>query len=124
LSGWLSVLSAASFVEKSFGRPGCQNGYLWLWLKAILSFVAENVYVVRIKIGEVGNTYCFLVGIECGLHQLTKHETAQQFAQSAFLAKHIPGRQITIYNPELYEGASLPSLPKVNQGCDCWIMEI
>jgi hypothetical protein len=95
-----------------------------LWLEAILSFVAENVYVVRIKIGEVGNTYCFLVGIECGRHQLTKHETAQQFAQLAFLAKHTPGRQITIYNPEPYEGALLPSLPKVNQGCDCWIMEI
>jgi hypothetical protein len=97
---------------------------LWLWLKAIHSFVAENVYVVRIKIGEVGSTYCFLVGIECGLHQLTRHETAQQFAQSAFLAKHTPGRQITIYNPEPYEGALLPSLPRVNQGCDCWIMEI
>ena len=92
--------------------------------KALSSAVTENVYLVRIETEEARNTYHFLVGIECGLHQLSKHDTAQQFAQSAFLAKHTPGRQITIYLPDPYEQDSLPSLPKVNQGCDCWTMEV
>jgi hypothetical protein len=84
----------------------------------------ENVYLVRVEAEEPGNTYHYLVGIECGLHQLTKRDSAQKFVQSAFLAKHTPGRRITIYNPEPYTGNALPSLPKVNEGCDCWTMEI
>jgi hypothetical protein len=84
----------------------------------------ENVYLVRVEAEEPGNTYHYLVGIECGLHQLTKRDSAQKFVQSAFLAKYTPGRRITIYNPEPYERDALPSLPKVNEGCDCWTMEI
>lgn len=84
----------------------------------------ENVYFVRVETGEEGNTYQYLVGIECGLHQLSKRDSAQKFVQTAFLARYTPGRQITIYNPELYEGDALPNLPKVNQGCDCWTMEL
>ena len=84
----------------------------------------ENAFLVRIEAGEGGNTYSYLVGIECGLHQLTKQDSAQEFAKSAFLAKHTPPRQVTIYIPEPYEGDGLPKLPKVNQGCDCWTMEI
>jgi hypothetical protein len=84
----------------------------------------DNVYLVRVETAEAGNTYRYLVGIECGLHQLTKADSAQKFVQSAFLAKYNPGRQITIYNPEPYEGDQFPSLPKVNEGCDCWTIEI
>lgn len=84
----------------------------------------EKVFLVRVETGEARNTYRYLVGIECGLHQLTRRDSAQQFVQSAFLAKHSPGRQITIYNPEPFWDDELPSLPKVNEGCDCWTMEI
>jgi hypothetical protein len=84
----------------------------------------DNVYLVRVETAEVGNTHRYLVGIECGLHQLTKADSAQAFVQSAFLAKYNPGRQITIYSPVPYEGDEFPRLPKVNEGCDCWIMEI
>jgi|GEM_PF-3291166 len=84
----------------------------------------ENVFLVRVETGEATNTYHYLVGIECGLHQLTKSDSAQKFVQSAFLAKHDPGRQITIYTPEPYEGNELPNLPKVNEWCGCWTIEL
>ena len=84
----------------------------------------ENVFSVRIETGDKDETYHYLVGIECGLHQLTKHDSAQKFAESAFRAKHTPGRKMTVYWPELYEGDSLPDLPKLDQGCDCWAAEI
>ena len=84
----------------------------------------ENVYLVRVETAEAESTHRYLVGIECGLHQLTKGDSAQEFVQSAFLAKYNPGRQITIYKPEPYDGAELPNLPRVNEGCDCWSMEI
>ena len=84
----------------------------------------ENVYFVRVETGEAAGTYHYLVGIECGLHQLTKYDSAQKFVQTAFLASHTPERRMTIYNPEPYEGETLPNLPKVNEGCDCWTMEL
>jgi hypothetical protein len=84
----------------------------------------ENVYAVRLEAGETGNTHHYLVGIECGLHQLTKSDSAQKFAQTAFLARHTTERQITIHIPELYQKDALPDLPRVNEGCDCWIMEV
>jgi hypothetical protein len=82
----------------------------------------ENAYLVRIEAGE--NTYRYLVGIECGLHQLSKHDSAQKFAKLAFLAKYTPPRQITIYIPEPYKENELSSRPKVDQGCGCWVLEI
>jgi hypothetical protein len=84
----------------------------------------ENVYFVRVEAGEASKTHEYLVGIECGLHQLTKADSAQKFAQAAFLARYTTERQITIYIPELYARDGLPSLPKVNEGCDCWTMEL
>jgi hypothetical protein len=84
----------------------------------------ENVYFVRVETGEAGKTYEYLVGVECGLHQLTKSDSAQKFVQTAFLARYTTARQITIYNPEPYGKDALPNLPKVNQGCDCWTMEL
>ena len=84
----------------------------------------ENVYFVRVETGETGKTYEYLVGIECGLHQLTKADSAQEFAQTAFLARYTTERQITIYIPEPYAKDALPSLPRVNEGCDCWTMEL
>jgi hypothetical protein len=84
----------------------------------------ENVYAVRVETGEAGQTHSYLVGIECGLHQLTKSDSAQRFAQEAFLARYSTERQITIYIPELYKKDVLPDLPKVNEGCDCWTMEL
>jgi hypothetical protein len=84
----------------------------------------ENVYAVRVETGEAGETYKYLVGIECGLHQLTKSDSAQKFAQTAFLARYTTERQITIYSPEPYEQNALPNLPRVNEGCDCWTMEL
>ena len=82
----------------------------------------EKAYLVRIEAGE--NTYRYLVCIECGLHQLSKHDSAQKFAKSAFLAKYTPARRITIYMPEPYKEDGLLSLPKVDQGCGCWVREI
>jgi len=84
----------------------------------------ENVYFVRVEAGETGKIYEYLVGIECGLHQLTKSDSAQEFVQTAFLARYTTERQITIYSPEPYEKDAPPNLPKVNQGCDCWTMEL
>jgi hypothetical protein len=84
----------------------------------------ENVYFVRVEAGETGKIYEYLVGIECGLHQLTKSDSAQEFVQTVFLAGHATERQITIYRPEPYVKDALPDLPKVNQGCDCWTMEL
>jgi hypothetical protein len=84
----------------------------------------ENVYFVRVGTAEAGETYHYLVGIECGLHQLTKSDSAQKFVQTVFLAKHTTERRITIYNPEPYEQNPLPNLPRVNEGCDCWTMEL
>jgi hypothetical protein len=84
----------------------------------------ENTFLVRMEAREIGSTYRYLVGIECGLHQLSKHDSAQQFAKSAFLATHILPRQFKIYIPEPYEGEGLSSLPKVDQGCGCWTVEI
>jgi hypothetical protein len=91
---------------------------------AILPSMPENVYAVRVETGEAGETYRYLVGIECGLHQLTKSDSAQRFAQNAFLARYTSERQITIYSPEPYEQDALPNLPRVNEGCDCWTMEL
>jgi hypothetical protein len=84
----------------------------------------ENVYAVRVETGEAGETHNYLVGIECGLHQLTKSDSAQKFVQTAFLARYTAERQITIYSPEPYAEDVLPDLPKVNEGCDCWTMEL
>jgi hypothetical protein len=84
--------------------------------------MSENAYSVRIEAGE--NTYRYLVSIECGLHQLTRHDSAQEFAKSAFLAKYTSPRRITIYIPEPYEGDGASGLPKVDQGCGCWVQEI
>jgi hypothetical protein len=84
----------------------------------------ENVYFVRVETGEASKTHEYLVGIECGLHQLTKSDSAQQFVQTAFLAGHTAERQITIYSPEPYKEDALPNLRKVDQGCDCWTMEL
>ena len=84
----------------------------------------ENVYFVRVEAGETGKIYEYLVGIECGLHQLTKSDSAQQFVQTAFLTRYTTERQITIYSPEPYVKDALPNLPKVNEGCDCWTMEL
>jgi hypothetical protein len=84
----------------------------------------ENVYFVRVETGEAGNAYHYLVGIECGLHQLTKSDSAQKFVQTAFLAKHTTERRITIYSPEPYTEDALPNLPRLNEGCDCWTMEL
>jgi hypothetical protein len=89
-----------------------------------MSLMLENVYFVRVETGEAGNTYHYLVGIECGLHQLTKSDSAQKFVQTAFLAKYTKERRITIYSPEPYEQDALPNLPRVNEGCDCWTMEL
>ena len=86
--------------------------------------MTENVFLVRIEAADTGHAYRFLVGIECGLHQLTKHDSAQQFAQSAFLAKYTSLREITIFLPELYGGDDFFSLPKMDQGCGCWVAEI
>jgi hypothetical protein len=66
-----------------------------LRLKALVSFMPENVYLVRVETAEAGITYRYLVGIECGLHQLTKADSAQKFVQSTFLARYTPGRQVT-----------------------------
>jgi hypothetical protein len=84
----------------------------------------ENVYAVRVEAGETGKIYEYLVGIECGLHQLTKSDSAQEFVQTAFLARHTTERQITIYSPEPFVEIALPDLAKVNQGCGCWAMEL
>ena len=84
----------------------------------------ENVYAIRVETGEAGVTHSYLVGIECGLHQLTKSDSAQKFVQTAFLARYTAERQITIYSPEPYAEDVLPDLPKVNEGCDCWTMEL
>ena len=84
----------------------------------------ENVYFVRVETGEATKTYEYLVGIECGLHQLTKSDSAHKFVQTAFLARYTTERQITIYSPEPYVKDALPNLPKVNEGCDCWTMEL
>jgi len=86
--------------------------------------MTENVFLVRIEAGDTGSVYRFLVCLECGLHQLTKHDSAQQFAQSAFLAKYTSVREITIYLPELYTGNDVSSLPRMDQGCGCWVVEI
>jgi hypothetical protein len=91
---------------------------------AMFSSMPENVYAVRVETGEADETYRYLVGIECGLHQLTKSDSAQRFAQNAFLARYTTERQITIYIPEPYAEDALPDLPKVNEGCDCWTMEL
>ena len=88
---------------------------------AIFLVMPENVYAVLVEAGE---TYRYLVGIECGLHQLTKSDSAQRFAQNAFLARYTTERRITIYSPEPYEQDALPNLPRVNEGCDCWTMEL
>ena len=90
----------------------------------MLPLMPENVYFVRVETGEAVKTYEYLVGIECGLHQLTKSDSAQKFVQTAFLARYTAERQITIYNPEPYVENALPDLPKVNEGCDCWTMEL
>jgi hypothetical protein len=82
----------------------------------------ENAYLVRIEAGE--NTYRYLVGIECGLHQLTKHDSAQEFAKTAFLTKYTSSRRITIYIPEPYEGEGPLGLSKLDQVCGCWVLEI
>ena len=84
----------------------------------------ENVFFVRVEAGETGKSYEYLVGIECGLHQLTKSDSAQEFAQRTFLARYTTERRITIYSPEPYREDTLPNVAKVNQGCDCWIMEL
>ncbi|MBV8274837.1 MAG: hypothetical protein JO170_06195 [Verrucomicrobia bacterium] len=84
----------------------------------------ENVFLVRVEARDTGSLYRYLVCIECGLHQLAKHDCAQQFAKSTFLAKYSSLRQITIYIPEPYRGEDLSSLPKMDQGCGCWVVEI
>jgi hypothetical protein len=87
----------------------------------------DNVYAVRVATGETdeaGQSYHYLVGIECGLHQLTKSDSAQEFVQTVFLAKHPAERRVTIYIPEPYQPDALPNLPRVNELCDCWTMEV
>ena len=118
--------TSKEFVLKYFygSRAEEETAASSLRLKALVSFMPENVYLVRVETAEAGITYRYLVGIECGLHQLTKADSAQKFVQSTFLARYTPGRQVTIYNPEPYEGDELPRLPKVNEVCDCWTMEI
>ena len=91
---------------------------------AIIRVMPENVYAVRVETEEAGETYNYLVGIECGLHQLTKSDSAQRLAQNAFLARFTTERQITIYSPEPYHQDPLPNLPRQNEVCECWTMEL
>lgn len=81
--------------------------------------MAENVYLVRIGTGEVGNTYRYLVGIECSPHRLSGLDSVRSLAKLAYN----PGREIRTYTATPYKD-TLPDRQKEKQSCGCWTMLI